>query len=77
MFRAAERAWRVHRPACTACSAAAGARRWAALCAQGAGLREDMRAAGQRLANEREADRAPAPGQGVLFGAAPVQEIIL
>jgi len=36
-----------------------------------------MRAAGQRLANEREADRAPAPGQGVLFGAAPVQEIIL
>jgi hypothetical protein len=66
---AARRAWRAHLDSCATCANARHRSRNRPRCAEGSGLRFALRAAELDLDAQREADRAPIPGQAALFTA--------
>lgn len=63
----AERRWREHKAVCPRCSTAQRRRQQGQMCGQGAGVYSAMKSAAARLAQERELDKQPVPGQGELF----------
>lgn len=65
--REMDRRWRAHKLQCPACQRAIRARRYSELCREGKAARENKRLADAELRRNREADKAPIPGQGTLL----------
>lgn len=65
--RAAGHEWKAHRQGCAGCTAAARARKWDGLCALGTTLHHNHRAAQIQLAENRQLDKAPVPGQEAML----------
>lgn len=63
----ADRRWRGHKAGCPRCSTAQRRRQPGQMCAQGAAAYAAMKDCAARLAQERELDKHPMPGQGELF----------
>lgn len=59
--------WADHARHCPACTRAVRARKPGQCCPDGAVLYEGRRAADAELTRNREADKAPLPGQAALF----------
>lgn len=65
---AAERTWQAHARICSQCHAATARRRPGQRCADGQQLATDARNMRAIATREAQLDRAPAIGQGALFG---------
>jgi hypothetical protein len=65
--RAAEGRWKWHKQGCPQCSTAQRARKPTQMCPAGGGLYSERTAALGELIRQRELDKAPIPGQEMLF----------
>lgn len=66
-MRAAEEDWADHRMHCPLCTAAARGRQWDHLCGAGTRCRNRATEAARAVKREQAADKAPLPGQDMLW----------